>query len=47
MGSKYDTRRFGISFNLKIPTKNQLAKEESNILNNNKEESKELLKQGQ
>lgn len=36
--SKYDTRNFGISINYKIPTKNKLAKEDPNILNNTKKE---------
>ncbi len=31
--SKYDTRRVGFSLNYKIPTKNKLAKEQGNILN--------------
>ncbi|MBQ0151348.1 MAG: TonB-dependent receptor, partial [Chryseobacterium sp.] len=40
MASKYDTRRYGVSFNLKIPTKNKLAKEDSSLLNTtNKEDS--------
>ena len=36
--SKNDSRRVGISLNYKIPTKNKLAKEEGNILNNTKKE---------
>lgn len=36
--SKYDTRNFGISINYKIPTKNKLAKEDPNILNQTKKE---------
>ncbi|MBB6371023.1 outer membrane beta-barrel family protein [Chryseobacterium shigense] len=36
--SKYDTRNFGISINYKIPTKNKLAKEDANILNQTKKE---------
>ncbi len=41
--SKNDTRRVGISLNYKIPTKNKLAKEERNFLNNNKKEDKNLI----
>lgn len=36
--SKNDTRNFGISINYKIPTKNKLAKEDPNILNQTKKE---------
>lgn len=36
--SKNDTRNFGISINYKIPTKNKLAKEDPNILNQSKKE---------
>lgn len=36
--SKNDSRRVGFSLNYKIPTKNKLAKEEGNILNNEKKE---------
>lgn len=36
--SKYDTRNFGISLNYKIPTRNKLAKEDPNILNQTKKE---------
>ena len=36
--SKNDSRRVGITLNYKIPTKNKLAKEEGNILNNDKKE---------
>lgn len=36
--SKYDTRNFGISINYKIPTRNKLAKEDPNILNQTKKE---------
>lgn len=36
--NKYDSRRFGISLNYKIPSKNKLAKEEGNILTNEKKQ---------
>ncbi|WP_343639391.1 outer membrane beta-barrel protein [Chryseobacterium sp.] len=36
--SKYDTRNFGLSINYKIPTRNKLAKEDPNILNQTKKE---------
>lgn len=36
--NKTDTRNFGFSVNYKIPTKNKLAKEDSNLLNNDKKE---------
>lgn len=36
--SKNDSRRVGFSLNYKIPTKNKLAKEDSNYLNQNKKE---------
>ena len=35
---KEDTRIFGISVNYKIPTKNKLAKENPNLLLENKKE---------
>ncbi|MDQ0067082.1 outer membrane beta-barrel family protein [Chryseobacterium lathyri] len=41
--SKYDTRNFGISINYKIPTKNKLAKEDPNILNQTKKEDTGVL----
>lgn len=41
--SKYDTRRFGFSLNYKIPTKNKLAKEQDNILNEEKSNDDTLL----
>jgi hypothetical protein len=41
--SKNDSRRYGISLNYKIPTKNKLAKEENNILNNNKKEDQPAI----
>lgn len=46
--SKYDTRNFGLSVNYKIPTKNKLAKEDANILNQTKkEENGGVMQQGQ
>ena len=42
MSSKYDTRRFGVSLNLKIPSKNKLAKEDQSLMNT-KEESKDVI----
>lgn len=36
--TKFDSRNFGISINYKIPTKNKLAKEDANILNQTKKE---------
>jgi hypothetical protein len=41
--SKYDTRRFGFTLNYKIPTKNKLAKEDSNLLNKDKKEDNGIL----
>jgi hypothetical protein len=38
ISSKYDTRNFGFSINYKIPTRNKLAKEDPNILNQTKKE---------
>ena len=35
LSSKNDTRKFGISFNYKIPTKNKLAKVNPNLIKNN------------
>ena len=35
---KSDTRTFGISVNYKIPTRNKLAKENPNMLGNDKKE---------
>ena len=37
--SKNDTRKFGISFNYKIPTKNKLAKVDPNLIKNNNTDS--------
>ncbi|MDG2432412.1 TonB-dependent receptor [Flavobacterium sp.] len=45
IASKQDTRKFGFSLNYKIPTKNKLAKENSNLLNNEKKEEGGLLNQ--
>jgi hypothetical protein len=36
--NKADTRRFGFSINYKIPTKNKLATEDVNLLQNEKKE---------
>ena len=41
--NKYDTRRFGFTINYKIPTKNKLAKEDSNLLNKEKKEDTNSL----
>ena len=38
LANKYDSRSFGISVNYKIPTKNKLAKEAPNLLNQEKKE---------
>ena len=45
--NKYDSRNFGISINYKIPTKNKLAKEAGNLLNQEKKEEGGLINQGQ
>jgi len=45
LSSKYDTRRFGVSFNYKIPTRNKLAKEENNLNSTKKEDSAGSLPQ--
>lgn len=46
--NKYDSRSFGLSVNYKIPTKNKLAKESPNLLNQQKkEENNSLMNQGQ
>ncbi len=48
MRNKYDTRNFGLSINYKIPTKNKLAKEDQNILNQTKkEDTGGVMPQGQ
>ena len=43
ISSKQDTRKFGFSLNYKIPTKNKLAKENSNLLNEEKKDEGGLL----
>ncbi|SHL17413.1 outer membrane beta-barrel protein [Chryseobacterium polytrichastri] len=45
--NKYDSRNFGLSINYKIPTKNKLAKEDSNILNQTKKEDTSVMQQAQ
>lgn len=45
LSSKQDTRKFGFSLNYKIPTKNKLAKESPNLLNNEKKEEGGILNQ--
>ena len=46
--TKYDSRNFGLSINYKIPTRNKLAKEDPNILNQTKkEDSGGVMQQGQ
>ncbi|SDJ73594.1 outer membrane beta-barrel family protein [Chryseobacterium jejuense] len=46
--TKYDSRNFGISINYKIPTRNKLAKEDANILNQTKKEDNGgVMQQGQ
>ncbi|WP_336963666.1 outer membrane beta-barrel protein [Chryseobacterium contaminans] len=46
--TKYDSRNFGISINYKIPTRNKLAKEDPNILNQTKKEDNgSVMQQGQ
>lgn len=46
--TKYDSRNFGLSVNYKIPTKNKLAKEDANILNQTKkDENSGVMQQGQ
>ncbi|CAH0125091.1 outer membrane beta-barrel family protein [Chryseobacterium sp. Bi04] len=45
--SKYDSRNFGFSINYKIPTRNKLAKEDPNILNQTKKEDTGVMQQGQ
>ncbi len=48
ISSKYDTRNFGLSVNYKIPTRNKLAKEDANILNQTKkEETSGVMQQAQ
>lgn len=46
--TKYDSRNFGLSINYKIPTRNKLAKEDPNILNQTKKEDNgSVMQQGQ
>ncbi|ANF50943.1 TonB-dependent receptor [Chryseobacterium glaciei] len=47
ISSKYDTRNFGLSINYKIPTRNKLAKEDANILNQTKKEDAGVMQQAQ
>ncbi|MET3538009.1 outer membrane beta-barrel family protein [Chryseobacterium limigenitum] len=47
ISSKYDTRNFGLSINYKIPTRNKLAKEDANILNQTKKEDTGVMQQAQ
>ena len=47
LSQKYDSRRFGISVNYKIPTRSKLAKEDPNLLNKDKKEEGGLMNQGQ
>lgn len=48
MSNKNDSRNFGISVNYKIPTKNKLAKEAPNMLNQEKKEDNGgIMNQGQ
>ncbi len=41
--NKVDTRKFGITINYKLPTKNKLAKEDPNLLNKDKKEEKSVI----
>ncbi len=41
--SSYDSRRVGFSLSYKIPSKNKLAKEEANILSNDKQQNKNSI----
>ena len=43
LSSKNDSRRFGISMNYKIPTKNKNAKVEQNLLDKDKKEDGGLI----
>lgn len=45
--SKNDSRNFGLSINYKIPTRNKLAKEDANILNQTKKEESGVMQQAQ
>ena len=41
--NKNDTRKFGFTLNYKLPTKNKLAKEDPNLLNNEKKETETTI----
>lgn len=41
--NRYDSRRVGFSLSYKIPTKNKLAKEEGNILSNDKKQEENVI----
>src|SRR5690606_10085052 len=41
--SRYDSRRIGFSLNYKIPSKNKHAKEEGNILSNDKPQEEDMI----
>jgi hypothetical protein len=41
--NKIDTRKFGITLNYKLPTKNKLAKEDPNLLKNDSKEEKNVI----
>ena len=43
LSSKYDSQRFGISLNYKIPTKNKNAKIDPNLLDKEKKEEGGLI----
>ncbi len=45
LGNKWDSRRFGISLNYKFPTKNKLAKEDPNLLNQERKDDKSIISQ--
>lgn len=47
LSNKFDSRTFGFSLNYKIPTKNKLAKEAPNMLNQEKKEDMGMMNQGQ
>ncbi|MDO5614645.1 MAG: outer membrane beta-barrel family protein, partial [Cruoricaptor ignavus] len=47
LSNKFDSRNFGFSLNYKIPTRNKLAKEAPNMLNQEKKEDSGLINQGQ
>ena len=43
LSSKYDSRRFGISLNYKIPTKNKNAKIDPNLLDKDKKDDPNVI----